>query len=101
MTYISSTSRTGSAPGVRRIQNDTNSASRPQQEDIRAGGSRGADSAELSPVARYLSELKAGPAIREDLVARVREDIESGTYETPEKLDAVLDDLAEDIAFEL
>jgi hypothetical protein len=30
------------------------------------------------------------PTIRHELVARVRREIEAGTYETPEKLDAAL-----------
>lgn len=34
------------------------------------------------------------PAIRHDLVARVRRDIAAGTYETPAKLDAAVDRMA-------
>jgi hypothetical protein len=37
----------------------------------------------------------ADPAIRHELVARVRREIEAGTYETPEKLDAALARLLE------
>jgi negative regulator of flagellin synthesis FlgM len=35
------------------------------------------------------------PAIRADLVERVRREIAAGTYETPEKWDAALDRLLE------
>ncbi len=101
MTYISSSSRTDSAPGIGRIHTDATSSARPQQEDIRAGTAREADRAELSPVAKFLSELKTGAPIRQDLVARVKEEIQAGTYDTDAKLDAVLDDVAEDITFEL
>ena len=37
----------------------------------------------------------ANPAIRYDLVARVRREIEAGTYETTEKLEAALSRLLE------
>ena len=37
------------------------------------------------------------PDIRADLVRRVRREIAAGTYETPEKLDAALDRLLEDL----
>ncbi len=33
--------------------------------------------------------------VRQDLVARVRQEISAGTYDTPEKLAAALDRLAE------
>jgi len=99
MTYITP-SRAGSASGIGRVSTDAAGPQRPQQEDIRTNPSRGSDSAELSPVSRYLSELKAGPAVRTDLVARVKSEIENGTYETDAKFEAVLDDVAEDISFE-
>jgi hypothetical protein len=38
-------------------------------------------------VARYQT---GDPAIRHDLVARVRREIAAGTYDTPEKMDAAL-----------
>jgi flagellar biosynthesis anti-sigma factor FlgM len=100
MTYITP-SRAGSASDIGRVRAGSADAQRPQQEDIRTNPSRGSDSAELSPVSRYLSELKAGPAVRADLVARVKEQIENGTYETDAKFDSILDDVAEDISFEL
>jgi anti-sigma28 factor (negative regulator of flagellin synthesis) len=34
------------------------------------------------------------PDIRQDLVARVRQEIQAGTYDTPEKLRTALDRLA-------
>lgn len=54
---------------------------------------RGEDRVEVSRVAQYLRRLSDLPAIREDLIARVREQIESGAYDTPERLDRALDEL--------
>ena len=101
MTYISSSSRTDSAPGIGRIHTDAASSVRSQQEDIRAGTAREADRAELSPIAKFLSELKTGAPVREDLVARVKNEIQAGTYDTDAKFDAILNDVVEDITFEL
>lgn len=52
-----------------------------------------ADQVELSSAARNSSR----DAIRTDLVARIREEIKNGTYETPERLDAALDGLSRDV----
>ena len=38
------------------------------------------------------------PDVRHDLVARVRQEIQAGTYDTPEKLEAALDRLAARLA---
>ena len=54
---------------------------------------RGSDEVEVSPMATYLNKLRDNP-IREDLVAGVREQIADGTYETPEKIDAAVSELA-------
>jgi hypothetical protein len=40
------------------------------------------------------------PDIRHDLVARVRREIQAGTYDTPEKLQAALDRLAARLALD-
>lgn len=55
------------------------------------------DSVELSNTARLLSKLSELPDIRKDLVDRVRGEIAAGTYDTPEKVDAILDKIAEDL----
>ena len=46
------------------------------------------DRVELSDAARLLSRLSELPAVRQDLVDRVRAQIDAGTYETPDKIDA-------------
>ncbi len=96
---------TGRAPGVERIQHQQ--ASRPDAtngatiNDTRARAPRQQDQVELSNVARYLSELKAGPAERAELISRIREEIDAGQYDTPEKFDAVIDGIKEDLEFTL
>jgi anti-sigma28 factor (negative regulator of flagellin synthesis) len=62
--------------------NATTSTSRPQQA---------ADQLEISPAAEAAVQAAEGGDVRADLVARVRSEIASGTYITPEKLDAALD----------
>lgn len=57
---------------------------------------RGADHVEFSEVATYLSKLRQLP-IREDLISRVRDEIARGVYDTPEKLDAAIDELISDL----
>lgn len=59
---------------------------------------RGADRVELSTAATLLSRLADLPDIRFELVASVKQQIQSGTYETPEKLDAAIDGLLADLA---
>jgi negative regulator of flagellin synthesis FlgM len=55
------------------------------------------DAVELSDRARYLGQLKQLPEVREDLVARVRAEIEAGTYETTEKLNTAIERLSLDL----
>lgn len=76
----------------------TNPASTRQgQPDQAPAAARGRDQADFSTAATLLSRLNALPDVRQDLVERVREQINAGTYETPEKLDQALTGLAEDL----
>lgn len=56
----------------------------------RAGG---ADHVEVSDMARYLAKLRQVPEVRQELIDRVREQIESGVYESPEKIDAAIEQM--------
>lgn len=56
----------------------------------------GGDRVELSDVARYLDMLRQMPDVRQSLVDRVKSQIQSGTYETDEKIDAALENFARD-----
>jgi negative regulator of flagellin synthesis FlgM len=53
---------------------------------------RGSDRVEVSQMALYLNKLRDLP-IRQDLVDSVRQQIAQGTYDTPEKLDAAINEL--------
>ena len=55
------------------------------------------DKVELSLKAQLLSKLAELPEVREDLVERVRAEIDAGTYDTPDKIDALVDELALDL----
>jgi len=81
-------------PSVAALNSYGKTSSKPSEVN---GSARPTDQAEFSNNARLLSLLNDLPEVREDLVARVRGEIEDGTYETPDKIDALLDSLAEDL----
>lgn len=58
---------------------------------------RGADRVELSDAARLLGKIRDVPDIRRHLVDDVRAQIADGTYDTSSKVDALLDNLIEDL----
>lgn len=62
-----------------------------------AAPARSGDKVELSRAALYISQLVSRNEIREDLVDRVKQQIADGTYETPQKLDAALEELLSDL----
>ena len=55
------------------------------------------DRVDISPAAEAAIEAAEQGGIRGDLVARVRGEIAAGTYETPEKIDAALNRLLDEI----
>lgn len=59
---------------------------------------RGSDQVEVSPAARYLSRLQEQPEVRTEVFERVRQEIASGQYDTPEKIAQAVDNLLEDLA---
>lgn len=74
----------------------------PVQKEIPAeAASRPAarDRVELSGMSHLLGALKAND-VRAVKVASIKAQIEAGTYETPEKLDAAVDRLLEDLTKE-
>ncbi|MEM7630137.1 MAG: flagellar biosynthesis anti-sigma factor FlgM [Planctomycetota bacterium] len=60
-----------------------------------ASRARDADVVQVSSTARFLEVLKKNP-IREELVNRVKREIEAGTYETPEKMQSAIDEMMTD-----
>ncbi|MDF1870490.1 MAG: flagellar biosynthesis anti-sigma factor FlgM [Phycisphaerales bacterium] len=92
---------TNAASSVGRVRSEQ--VSRPDlvENDTRQRPARSKDQVQFSNVARYLSELNSGTSERTDLINRVREEIDAGTYDTPEKLEAAIDGVKEDLEFEL
>jgi len=62
------------------------------------GYARGADQLDISREADMVSRARELPEIRADRVAEVRAAIESGTYETPEKIEAAVGRLLDEIS---
>jgi negative regulator of flagellin synthesis FlgM len=63
----------------------------------RTASSAGGDQLQISDAANAAARASELPAIRADLVARVRSEIASGTYETAAKLDVALDRLLDEV----
>lgn len=61
------------------------------------GRDRGEDRVDFSSSVQHLVELRNGGPVRMDLINRIRAEIEQGSYETPEKLDAAIDELLSDL----
>ena len=55
------------------------------------------DVVEISTAAKLAAKIHEIPDIRADLVAQVKAQIEAGTYETPERIDATINRLMEDL----
>lgn len=64
--------------------------------------SREADRVELSKTAQLtaqlLDQLKSIPGVRTEVIQRVKDEIANGKYLTPEKIDASIDPLLEDLS---
>lgn len=61
---------------------------------------RAGDELELSNRAVLLSRLRELPAIRADLVQRIKSEIDSGAYDSPDKIDSAIDALVHEISDE-
>lgn len=66
-------------------------------ETSAAAPARGSDKLELSGVSHLLQTLKTGGDVRADKVAQIKSQIESGTYETDDKLNKATDRLLDDL----
>lgn len=83
--------------GVGPTQRATQGSERRGQQRESSASPRAADRVEFSDMARYLNMLNELPEVRADLVQRVRDEIESGTYDTPERFEAAIEQLARDL----
>jgi negative regulator of flagellin synthesis FlgM len=55
------------------------------------------DTVEISTVARLAAQIHQLPEVRAELVQRVKAEIASGAYETPQKLDVAIDRLMDEL----
>lgn len=72
---------------------------RPSRKSSRVPSSRSATSSKPpvpAELAEWIEKAKSLPAVREELVARVKAEIDAGTYETPEKLDIAIERLIDE-----
>lgn len=79
------------ASGPRPIQ--PNTTAKPAKPEPTAGQ---ADTVEISLQGKIAGKLAALPDTRADLVARVKAEIQAGTYETSDKLDAAITNMLEE-----
>ena len=65
-------------------------------QSVYAGAPR--DHVEISPLGQMLDGISRLPEIRHEKVEEIRNQIASGTYETPEKLELALDQLIDELS---
>lgn len=66
-------------------------SARPTARANGAQASQPTDQVDISPAAQAASEASQVDGVRSDLVARLRSEIASGTYETADKLEGAVD----------
>lgn len=72
-------------------------AERPGQQAQPRAARRGEDRVEVSALAQSMSRGNQESPVRQDLIDRVRGEIEAGTYDTPERLDAAIDRILREV----
>ncbi len=88
----------GSAHGPQSVQGPHRSQPSQQAQPAQPRRSAvGVDELDISPEAQLLSQVREVPEIRADRVAEIRAAIESGTYETDEKISLAVDRLFDEI----
>jgi negative regulator of flagellin synthesis FlgM len=55
------------------------------------------DVIEISRAAKLAAQVQQTPAVRTELVARVKAEIAAGTFETPERIEATVDRMMQDL----
>src|ERR1044072_5363909 len=70
----------------------------PTQATRGASSFGGVDQLDISPEADFVAQARELPEIREERVAALKAQIQSGTYETADKLDMALSRLLDEIA---
>lgn len=82
------------SPSAGRATQGANTGERPAGREAEG---RPSDRVDISQRARLLSKLAALPPIRQDLVDRIRDQIAAGEYDTPDRFDAALQQLLEEL----
>lgn len=67
-------------------------------QSVNRAYSSGVDQLDISPEADFVAQARDLPEIRGERVAAIKAQIQSGAYETPEKLDLALTRLLDEIA---
>ena len=89
--YIQGTSQVHSAQSLR-------APHRPPAASAAGQPSHGVDELDISSEADFVSQARELPDIRQERVDQIRAQLQSGTYETSEKLDLALSRLLDEIA---
>ena len=84
----------GSNPPITRLQG---SKATDVPQGSQDAGTSATDTVEISDSARYLGELKKLPDVREDKVQSMRDLIDSGQFETPERINGTVDKLLQEL----
>jgi len=90
--YVYGTSQIHSAQSIRAPHRP------PSAPDANAAPASGVDELDISSEADFVSQARDLPEVRADRVADIRAQIQSGKYETSEKLDIALSRLLDEIA---
>ena len=84
----------GSNTPITRLHGSTAVQSTQSSQDA---GQSAVDTVQISDTARYLSEIKKLPDIRQAKVDAAKAAIARGNYDTPDKLDKVVEGVQEDL----
>ena len=95
MTEIGPIGGGASASGMPRPHLDE--TARPGHDAEPRAARRGADQVEVSNLARSMSRANQDPPVRQDLIDRVRAEIEAGSYLTPDRLDAAIETMLDSV----
>jgi len=82
---------------VGRVEADPARVRPPEGERGADAPTRPGDRVDVSATAKFLSGLREVPALRSELVDRVSAEIKDGQYLTPDRIEAAIDGLLEDL----
>ena len=86
----------GSTPPITRLHGSK--ATELVSQGSQDAGTSATDTVQISDSARYLSEIKKLPSIREAKVQQMKDLIASGQFETPERINGTVDRLLQELS---